>query len=387
MKKLTLITVSIMLASLAVAADVVIGDLSQTPTWEGTTPNLYAVFGSVTPSADPFVTVWTLAGADTVTLPFKDKGTFDCTVDWGDGSNSTITAWDDADKTHSYAGGGTYTNTISGTMGSWYFDDGGDKLLIVAIEQWGDVGIDKAGFRSALYGCANLLSVPYEFPWNHLTYMNETFRACGITSSIPDLSVCTLLIDVSSLCRESSGFTGSIPDLSGCADLTTLFYAFFGDTGLTGSMFDMGGLGKVTTLAGAMRNCSGVTNGIMTRIPPLCTTADNVYQGMSLLVGDISTITNDITCTKFGAQDANNLTYESTGGMLSTNVPHGYAFNMGGCNLLAAYVDNILVDLDTSTASNLVVLLSGDNAAPTVVGQTAKTNIVARLGTVTVTVE
>ena len=58
-------------------------------------------------TADPFITTWdttkTSAGSSTSTqvkLPLVSAGTYNFTVSWGDGSQSTITAWNQAEVTH-----------------------------------------------------------------------------------------------------------------------------------------------------------------------------------------------------------------------------------------------------------------------------------------------
>jgi hypothetical protein len=109
-----------------------------------------------------FKTQWTTsAPGETITLPLTNNGTFNCTVNWGDGgATSTITAWDDVDKTHTYAAAGTYDVEITGECPGWSFNNGGDKLKIVDILYWGD-SADFGGFQyltGGFYGCTNLKS-------------------------------------------------------------------------------------------------------------------------------------------------------------------------------------------------------------------------------------
>ena len=93
-----------------------------------------------------FVFDITTSGVDeTFTLPLYDGGTYDFNIDWGDSSNSDITAWDDADKTHTYAVADTYTCTVdldgANELTGFRFNNAGDKTLIVDISQWGDVNL------------------------------------------------------------------------------------------------------------------------------------------------------------------------------------------------------------------------------------------------------
>ena len=71
--------------------------------------------------------------ANQIKLPLLSTGTYDFTIDWGDGSEDTITAWDQAEVTHTYATAGEYTTTIIGTLKEWSFIGSGDILKITNI--------------------------------------------------------------------------------------------------------------------------------------------------------------------------------------------------------------------------------------------------------------
>ena len=107
---------------------------------------------------DSFNTTWvTISPSESITLPLRSGYTYNFTVDWGDTSSSEITAWDDAAKTHVYASAGNYTVKISGACQTWYFNFGGDRLKITAVEQWGSV-LWSTG-ENAFYGCENLTTL------------------------------------------------------------------------------------------------------------------------------------------------------------------------------------------------------------------------------------
>jgi hypothetical protein len=127
-----------------------------------------------------FVTTWqTTTPAETITLPFTNHGTYDAVVDWGDGSTSNITAYNDAAVTHTYADAGTYTVSISGTMGGWSFNNGGDKLKIKSIENWGNN--EWQYLARAFYGCLNLISNASDIPIlsDAVTDLNRAFANCN----------------------------------------------------------------------------------------------------------------------------------------------------------------------------------------------------------------
>jgi hypothetical protein len=111
-----------------------------------------------------FVTEWvTSSNGETITLPLTAGYTYNCTVDWGDsGPTSTITAYNDADRIHTYSSAGTYQVSITGTCEGWSFNNGGDKLKITKVISWG-TGASFNGFKylkSGFYGCVSLTSLP-----------------------------------------------------------------------------------------------------------------------------------------------------------------------------------------------------------------------------------
>ena len=103
----------------------------------------------LTINCSQFISTWTTSGAsESITLPLFNGGTHDFIVDWGDSSASSyINAWDDAGKSYTYASAGTYTVTITGTMGGWSFDanqnetldDGGDESKLSSITNWENI--------------------------------------------------------------------------------------------------------------------------------------------------------------------------------------------------------------------------------------------------------
>ena len=84
--------------------------------------------------------------------PFSPKYRF--RVEWGDGSISKIQSYNSAALTHTYSSGGIYTIKIYGRFDSIFFNDVGDKLKLLEINQWGSV-IWK-NFISSFNGCSNM---------------------------------------------------------------------------------------------------------------------------------------------------------------------------------------------------------------------------------------
>ena len=100
-----------------------------------------------------FVSTWKTdnpgdTASDQIKLPLYNSGTYNFIVKWGDGSQDTITAWNDAAVTHTYPSPGTYTVTINGTIEGFnfatatYYANEGKKLI--GVTQWGSLKLGTA---------------------------------------------------------------------------------------------------------------------------------------------------------------------------------------------------------------------------------------------------
>ena len=97
-------------------------------------------------------------------------------VDWGDGSTDTITAYNQSEVTHTYASAGTYTIKINNALRGFKFNDGGDKLKLLNISNWGVLEINEA---ARFYGCANMTCTATDAPTISTTNLESTFRDCS----------------------------------------------------------------------------------------------------------------------------------------------------------------------------------------------------------------
>ena len=93
-------------------------------------------------ASDPtaFISVWNTSAPgeslDTqISLPLEVGGDYNFTVNWGDTSENNITAYDQAEITHTYSAEGKYTVNITGYIQGWCYDDAGDYLKILEIKQ------------------------------------------------------------------------------------------------------------------------------------------------------------------------------------------------------------------------------------------------------------
>ena len=110
----------------------------------------------------PFISTWKTdnlsTGSSTATqvkLPLVSTGSYNFVVEWGDGTQNTITTWNQAQVTKTYSVAGTYQITIKGKCIGWVFNNTGDRLKILSIQQWGsfNLGTNQGAYFS---GCANL---------------------------------------------------------------------------------------------------------------------------------------------------------------------------------------------------------------------------------------
>jgi len=124
----------------------------------------------------PFISTWKTGNTSTdssnanqVHLPLVAGGSYNFNVKWGDGSQSDITAYNQAEVTHTYAAEGIYIVTITGHMDGFTFNNTGDRLKLMSIERWGCFLPTTIGFLppntnpagdfnvvGVFYGCANL---------------------------------------------------------------------------------------------------------------------------------------------------------------------------------------------------------------------------------------
>jgi surface protein len=153
-------------------------------------------------ATDFFVSIWdttnTTVGSSNsnqVKLPLVSTGSYDFTVDWGDSSSNNITTWNQAQTTHTYSSGGTYTITINGFCDGFAFQGTGDREKLLSIISF---GIDtKIGPDRVFEGCTNLtLSSLTDIPDLSGTEGNAMFRNCTSLTTVNfinlwDVRLCT----------------------------------------------------------------------------------------------------------------------------------------------------------------------------------------------------
>lgn len=113
------------------------------------------VFEVYTLKMRPFKTRWrTDNDGETednqIRLPLNHGYDYDFVVEWGDGTSSHITSWNQDEITHTYTEPGIYDVSIRGKLPSFAFNqhpdipdslkaNGGDAQKLISIRQWGDI--------------------------------------------------------------------------------------------------------------------------------------------------------------------------------------------------------------------------------------------------------
>lgn len=196
----------------------------------------------------PMVSTWeTTAPGETITLPLRAGFTYSFTVDWGDGSPvDTITSWNQAETTHTYAAAGIYTVTLTGIAEAWYFNNSGDKDKIKTIPNLGSMGWKN--FSNAFHGCSNLTNVS---GGNTSGVTSMQYMFSGATVVNPD----TRDWDVSNVTAMSFMFTDATlatPDTIkwNTASVTAMVSMFRGATlaNPDTSGWDMGNVVSITSM-------------------------------------------------------------------------------------------------------------------------------------------
>jgi len=138
-----------------------------------------------------FISIWntsnTSAGSSAsnqVKLPLTSAGTYNFDVDWGDGNTDTITSWNQAEVTHTYAVAGTYTiickPNAPGHLRGFRFAQSGDRLKFLDVIQFGGLQlVNNQG--QTFFGCAYFTgaSITDVLDTVGVTSMSRMFQGCN----------------------------------------------------------------------------------------------------------------------------------------------------------------------------------------------------------------
>jgi len=180
--------------------------------------------------------ITTTTSPQTFVIPCVNIGTFNATVDYGDGTGSqTVTAYNDSNLTHSFATAGQHTITIDGTFPNIrFYNNQESRLLVDEVVDLGDVGW--VHLYRAFRDCSNLTTFNLGTGnTSNVTGMSQFFERCA--------SLTTL--DLSSL------------DTSSATDMSYMFQHCTGLTAIDLSNFDTS---SVISMVSMFRNCTSLTS-------------------------------------------------------------------------------------------------------------------------------
>ena len=191
--------------------------------------------------------------------------TYDCSVQWGDGTTEQVTNENAKTTKHTYANTGTYTVTIEGTYESLYVDwqDESMQKALKKVEQWGATGLKEiylgnctnlkeiaepsknslanvTRVGNAFAGCSNLTSIPERLFANcpNVTSFYYTFCECSSLTNIPErlFANCPNVTDFESTFLGCSNIT-RLPErlFVNCPNVTSFYATFAHCTELTGT--------------------------------------------------------------------------------------------------------------------------------------------------------
>ena len=155
-------------------------------------------------------------------MPLVSGGSYNATVNWGDGSSDTITSYNQQEVTHTYSSAGQYEISIEGTLQGWKFNNAGDRLKMLDIKQWGVLNLST---NAAFYGCTNLDASATDAPTVSSTSFYSMFRNCtNFNGALGNWDISTVT-NLQETFWNATTFNKSINswDVSNCTTFSRMF--------------------------------------------------------------------------------------------------------------------------------------------------------------------
>jgi len=271
--------------------------------------------------------------------------------------------------TITFPGAGTYTVYISGTFPQIYFANGGDKLKILSVTNWGIYGAGVLSYANNFYVCSNLTYIGEDVTnFNLITDGNNCFRFCKIAILPSDMTL-NSLITGSGMFRDNVLTTlPSGMNLPLLTNGSTMFYA-----------------NNLTTLPSGMDLPSLTIGSYMffandlTSLPSGMT-LPNLTNGFYMFYG------NDLTDLPAGMNlpnltDGNAMFYNNGLTSLPTGMNLPLLTNgtnmFSGCTINTTRYSQLLIDMEAGNVNNNVPF-HGGNSKYNTAGETAKNALIAR---------
>ena len=264
------------------------------------------------------------------TIPTSTTGitqAFNYDIETSDGQTITGVT---GDTTITFPSAGTYDIFISGSFPYMRFSNGGDKLKLLDIKNFGIYALGSTTQDRAFRGCSNMvISATDSGNFGSVTTFSLCWQGCSSLTSFP-------LIDTSSVTNFQSAWAY-------CSSLTSF--------------------PQIDTSSGTNFGATWVGLLSLTSFPLLDTSSGTNF---NLCWGDSTNLTT------FPAN------------AFDTNIATNYTNAFRKTNLTTQSIDDILVSLDTSGVSNGSFTQSGGQA-PSATGEAAIDSLVGKGWTITVT--
>tara|TARA_R110000796_G_scaffold54709_1_gene127863 strand:+ start:447 stop:2615 length:2169 start_codon:yes stop_codon:yes gene_type:complete len=154
--------------------------------------------------------ITTTTANQSFTIPCA-SGTFNATVNYGDGTNTlTVTTYNDANLTHSFTSAGQYTITIDGVFTNVsFFDNADSRVLVDEVVDLGDVGW--LSLANAFRECTNLTS-----------FTNGTGDTSNVDNMFALFASCQNLVNVDLNGFSTASANNILFMFAGCSSLITI---------------------------------------------------------------------------------------------------------------------------------------------------------------------
>lgn len=162
---------------------------------------------------------------DTFILPTAGAGTYNYYIDWGaGGAEEHIVA--NTSQTHDYNAPGIYQIKIRGTFPRIYFNNAGDKLKLISIDNWGNIAW--SSMEKAFSGCANMNGTFTDAPnLGSATTLTQMFNGCvKFNCNLTGWNTASIT-NMSYMFNGCTIFNGSVSsfDTSNVDNMAAMFYS------------------------------------------------------------------------------------------------------------------------------------------------------------------
>jgi surface protein len=180
-------------------------------------------------------------------------GKYNFVVEWGDGTSSLITQWDQAEVTHTYDTPGIYRIRIRGILNRLVFAGHPDRRKIIDVVNWGGLIVGSSTFDD----CRNMVISATDAPNLRVTKsLQATFRDCrGLTNENFSHWDTSQVTSMRWTFWRASNFNGSVNGWN--VSNVTNMQGLFQQTQFN-SPLDTWDVRKVTSMGGSSDNTEGM---------------------------------------------------------------------------------------------------------------------------------